>query len=295
MIIKSSLNLIKNLKFNILKSNQIASSSSVNFCDQISFSNFWNSSFLINRSYGTNPGQKAQSAAKAQEAAKIRSKQLSRLRGAIRIPQTGELEFDLTKNQTLKKMVAELLKEGLPKDIIERTLDPSKKLTEMMVMADGPVGICLLINCEAKNLQVARSNISQQAKRSKIRLTVTEAFNWDHYFERKGFIDIPNKLEGKLMDDEVATDLAIEVNAEEFSIEGDLLKLVCNPSDYKSCLSALEERNIKVLEARLSYRPLEKIELDENYTVFMRAFAQKISGNIDVNFNCLELIPNYDL
>lgn len=245
------------------------------------------------RNYGTNPSQRAQAATAGRELGKLRSKQIQRLRGAMKLSD-GSLELDVKKNKVLEKMVATLTKEGLPKETIARHLDPKRKLIELKVMADGPEGMMLLIECESKHFQLAKGVIANQSKKANMKLQVTEAHDWQHYFESKGFITIPNKIDGKTHDEEMATDLAIEVGAEEVALNGDTLELVCSPSDYKDCLETIEERKIKIIDAKLDYRPLDKIELDDNYAVFFEAFSQKIMSNIDVNFNFIKMTTNFD-
>lgn len=243
--------------------------------------------------YGTNPGQKSQALAAAKEASKNRQKQINRLRGAMKVD--GLLELDLKKNKILDKTVQALLKEGFPKEMIARHLDPKKKLVEMTVLADGPEGMAMVIDCETKHFAMAKQTIQKVAKRSSMRLDVSEGHDMHHYFERKGFVKIPSIIEGKKLDEEQATDLAIEVNAEEVDVIDDQLQLICDTSDLKECLRSLEERNVEVISSRIGFRPLQKIQLDETYQLFYEAFEKQIMQNIDVNFQFIEMTTNFDV
>lgn len=71
--------------------------------------------------------------------------------------------------------------------------------------------------------------------------------------------------------------------------------MVCDPPDFKDVIELIEEKKIKIIDSRVGFRPLMKIELDENHTVFMKSFQKRIMENIDINFNFQYLTCNYDL
>jgi len=124
---------------------------------------------------------------------------------------------------------------------------------------------------------------------------VSEGIEVMDFFKRKGVISVNNLVEGKTLDEEAATDLAIEVMAEEVNVENGELEFICDPSDFKDCNSMIEERGIKALSSEIEYLPLEKVELDENLQVFYRTFFQLIRGNVDVNFQYVSHTANFDL
>merc|ERR1712183_363043 len=244
---------------------------------------------------GTNPGQRSQKISAGQKKGNLISKLVTKLRGAMKLP-NGQLELDPTKNRHLARTIVQLKAEGLSDGVIKRTLDPTRtQLNEFQYMIEGPEGILMLIDCETKHLQVARAVISKAAKQCGVKLMVSEGFDRENYFERKGFVSIPNIIGGVKLDEEAATDLAIECSCEEVEVHDETLELVCDPPDFKDVLALIEEKKIEIITSRVGFRPLEKIELDENHTFFMKVFQKKIAGNIDINFNFNYLTCNYDL
>ena len=54
---------------------------------------------------------------------------------------------------------------------------------------------------------------------------VSEGFDRENYFERKGFVSIPNIIGGVKLDEEAATDLAIECSCEEVEVHDETLEV----------------------------------------------------------------------
>merc|ERR1712240_375656 len=104
-----------------------------------------------------------------------------------------------------------------------------------------------------------------------------------------------NIVNGVKLDEEAATDLAIECSCEEVEVQDETLEMVCDPPDFKDVIELIEEKKIKIIDSRVGFRPLMKIELDENHTVFVKSFQKRIMENIDINFNFQYLTCNYDL
>ena len=169
--------------------------------------------------------------------------------------------------------------ENMPKDNIERAIKKGtgelkgEQMQEIILEAYGPAGAAFIIECLSDNRNRTLANVKSIIGKHGGHVAEGNAVAW--MFERKGLVVAelagglsPEKLE------ELELQL-IDVGAEDFSAEGDYIRVVTSMTDWSKVKDFLKKSGWSIDSAGLSYVPKQKVPVTDG------AMAEKASSFIE--------------
>ncbi|MBI4337128.1 MAG: YebC/PmpR family DNA-binding transcriptional regulator [Chloroflexi bacterium] len=167
-------------------------------------------------------------------------------------------------NSRLRLAVEKAREANMPMDNIQRAIkralgqgEGQSALEELLYEGIGPGGVALLVSVLTDSRNRAVSEIRNILERGAGKLAAAGAVAWA--FEAKGVILIEEKNSDRAQ--EIALQ-AIDLGAEDFTLEDGLLELRTSPERFEALRAALEERQIKVSSAELAMVPKSSVTLD---------------------------------
>ena len=250
------------------------------------------------RLMGKSPNKaKAQQKA-AQQKNKIIGALVNKLRGACKLD-SGKLEADPKKNYNLAKVMVEVEKGGMTKSTINRILaNVQKQYPEFHLLGLGPNGSNVLVHCSARSNGLAKQMILTAAKKSAFSLRIATENIIAVNFEKRGVVIISQPMKGKILNEEEATDLAIEIGAEDVDVSESNITFLCGEFDMNNVEKALASMDIKPESANVEYVPNHEIDLSNDYLLLYNEFLRKInlvSNEVDVAFELINIITNFEV
>jgi YebC/PmpR family DNA-binding regulatory protein len=173
---------------------------------------------------------------------------------------------DVGANFRLRLVVDKAKQAAMPKDNIERAILrgtgqlKGATIEQITYEGYGPQGTAMIVEVVTDNRNRAVSEVRRLFSRHGGNLGETGSVAW--LFERKGYISIVPK-DGEA--DDLAL-VAIDTGADDVKVSQELVEVYTNAEDLQKIKTALEEKQIEVESAELSWVPKTFIQLDEKAT-----------------------------
>jgi YebC/PmpR family DNA-binding regulatory protein len=170
---------------------------------------------------------------------------------------------DSTVNFRLRLVMDKARAANMPKDNIERAVKrgtgelKSDELEEMLYEGYGPHGIAMLIAVVTDNRNRTVSDVRRIFNKMGGNLAEPGSVVWQ--FSRKGYITL--SAEG--LDNDHIFDIAIDANAEDVEFGDDIVEIYSEVDEFQNVQEALDNENIKIENAELSYIPNMQVRLEQ--------------------------------
>ncbi len=194
-----------------------------------------------------------------------------------------EAGADPTVNGKLRDLIAKAKSNNVPNDNIDRIIkkaagDGDKNSYETLIYEGyGPGGVAVIVECLTDNKNRTAGDIRHYFDKFGGNLGTTGCVSF--MFSQKGIIILENdgKSEEKIMED------CMETGATDFSIEEDIVEIVCEISDVSSCAQALRDLGYTVISAEIEQIPANFTTLnDEESIKKMNLLIDHLEDNDDV-------------
>ena len=162
---------------------------------------------------------------------------------------------DSESNPRLRQAIANAKSANMPSDNITRAIKkgmgelPGVNYEETIYEGYGPAGVAIMMACLTDNKKRTVANIRHLITKYGGNLGENGSVSW--MFDKKGQIT----LKANSVDEEKVFEVALEVGAEDFEVDGDFIIISTDPSDIMSVLDALEEKGYEVESANIDMVP----------------------------------------
>ncbi len=176
---------------------------------------------------------------------------------------------DPESNPRLRQAIANAKSANMPSDNITRAIKkgmgelPGVNYEETIYEGYGPAGVAIMMECLTDNKKRTVANIRHLITKYGGNLGENGSVSW--MFDKKGQIT----LKANSVDEEKVFEVALEVGAEDFEVDGDFIIISTDPSDIMSVLDALEEKGYEVESANIDMVPknLQNVDSDKEESV----------------------------
>ena len=190
---------------------------------------------------------------------------------------------DPANNSKLATLIAKAKANNVPNDNIERIIkkaagDGDKNNYETMVYEGyGPSGVAVIVECLTDNKNRTAGDVRHYFDKFGGNLGTTGCVSF--MFSDQGTVIIENNGadEDKIMED------CFEAGADDFSIEDEVIEIVCGPNDVTAVSEALTGMGYKVVSAEAEKVPSNYTKLeDEEAIKKMQLLLDTLEDNDDV-------------
>ena len=176
---------------------------------------------------------------------------------------------DPESNPRLRQAIANAKSANMPSDNITRAIKkgmgelPGVNYEETIYEGYGPAGVAIMMACLTDNKKRTVANIRHLITKYGGNLGENGSVSW--MFDKKGQIT----LKANSVDEEKVFEVALEVGAEDFEVDGDFIIISTDPSDIMSVRDALEEKGYEVESANIDMVPknLQNVDSDKEESV----------------------------
>lgn len=186
-------------------------------------------------------------------------------------------------NNKLERIIAEAKKADMTTTMIENAIKSGSEMQSTSSIAEVKfIGNCVLVvEIFSNKLQLVRNEIQSICKKHGGRI---ENGCSESIFDKKGIIHVATTNEPNL---ETALELAIEVGAEDVSVESDednapFLQFICGPRDLEIVRKALEVEHYNVTYSEYEYLPNLTYPLDANGIAILEKLVNRLYQHQDV-------------
>ena len=190
---------------------------------------------------------------------------------------------DPANNAKLRDLIAKAKANNVPNDNIERIIkkasgDGDKNNYETMVYEGyGPCGVAVIVECLTDNKNRTAGDVRHYFDKFGGNLGTSGCVSF--MFSDQGTVIIENNGadEDKIMED------CFEAGADDFSIEDEVIEVVCGPNDVSAVSEALTNMGYKVVSAEAEKVPSNYTKLeDEEAIKKMNLLLDTLEDNDDV-------------
>lgn len=199
---------------------------------------------------------------------------------------------DIEGNSRLRQAVLAAKEENMPKDNIDRAIKKGTgelaggaNYEETTYEGYGPGGVAVLVEVMTDNKNRTVAELRHIFSKYGGNLGENGCVAW--MFEKKGSIIIDRKNIGE---DELM-ELVLEAGAEDMQIEESEYQVVTPVDSFEPVMKAIETRNIKPLEAKITLLAQNTVKLDEGKADSMLKLMEKMEDNDDVQ----NVYANFDI
>jgi YebC/PmpR family DNA-binding regulatory protein len=194
-------------------------------------------------------------------------------------------------NFKLRLAIDKAKQANMPKDNIERAIERGAgtgkegDLEEITYEGYGPSGSAMMVSVLTDNRNRSVADVRRVFDKFGGNLGANGCVSW--MFDRKGYITI--KADGDQAE-EMAL-MAIDAGAEDVTIEGGMVEVYTAVDDFEAVKTALEEDDIKLESAELSWIPQNRTSLDDSVTVK----NMKLIDNLEDLDDVMQVYSNLDI
>jgi YebC/PmpR family DNA-binding regulatory protein len=173
---------------------------------------------------------------------------------------------DQASNIRLRLLLDQAKQINLPNENVQRAILrgkgelPGVKIEEIVYGAYGPVGIAILIYTTTDNRNRTSANIKSILNRHGGRLA--ESGSLSYLFEQKGILSI--KLTDQTINKDEIELIIMDSGASDFTQQDDLMSVYTFPRQLDEVKQFLQQKNINISEAVLSYEPKNVIKIEDS-------------------------------
>jgi len=171
---------------------------------------------------------------------------------------------DPENNFMLSNAIAKAKEYNMPMDNIERAIKrgtgeiDGEKFETMMYEGYGPGGTAIMVEVMTENKNRTAADIRNLFSKHNGNLGETGCVGW--LFERKGIILVDRD---QVKDEEAFMLDIIDAGAEDIEEDGDTYVIKVETSEFMAVRKKLEENNIKIKSAEVSYIPKSTVEVSK--------------------------------
>jgi YebC/PmpR family DNA-binding regulatory protein len=198
---------------------------------------------------------------------------------------------DPDSNSALALAVQKAKDASMPKDNIERAIAKgtgggadAEALETVLYEGYGPGGVALLIEAVTDNRNRTGSEVRHILGRHGGSLG--EPGSVAYLFDKRGVVVVDASRYDE--DDLIA---AIDAGAEDVSEEGDLLRVLCEPSALSAVREALQAGGVEIQSADVTMEPKSTVEVKGNEAKSLLGLIEDLEDDDDVN----EVHANFDI
>jgi YebC/PmpR family DNA-binding regulatory protein len=198
---------------------------------------------------------------------------------------------DPDSNPTLATAVQKARDSSMPKDNIARAIgrgtgegDDAEAIERVIFEGYGPGGAAILVEALTDN----RNRTSAEVRHAFTRHggSLGEPGSVAYVFEKRGVVVLDGTRYGE--DDVLA---AIDAGADDVTEDGDLLKIVSEPSQLSAVREALEGDGVEIQSADVTMEPKNLVEVPEDEAGKLLRLLESLDDQDDVN----EVHANFDI
>ena len=219
-----------------------------------------------------------------------RGQQFTKLARAITVA-AREGGGDPDANPTLATAVQKARDASMPKDNIQRAIDrgtgagaDAAAIERVVFEGYGPGGAAILVEALTDNRNRTSAEVRHAFTKHGGSLGEPGSVAW--IFEKRGVIVVDGERYGE--DDLIA---AIDAGAEDVQQDGDLLKVISDPSDLAQVRAALEGAGVEIQSSDIAMEPSNLVEIDESSAASLLRLLDALEEHDDVN----EVHANFDI
>ena len=210
-----------------------------------------------------------------------RGAQFSKLSRAVTVA-AREGGGDPDANAALENAIRKAKEASMPKDNIERAIargtgegGDADAIESVLYEGYGHGGVAVLVEALTENRNRTGSDVRHIF--SKNGGSLGEPGSVAYLFDKKGviLIDAARYSEDDLLP-------AVEAGAEDVELDGDVLEVVTEPTDFQQVRRALEQADVSMESAEMAWRPSSLVPLDERDAAKLMALIEKLEDNDDV-------------
>lgn len=190
---------------------------------------------------------------------------------------------DVNVNSKLKDVIAKAKANNVPNDNIERIIkkaaggDDNSNYEEIVYEGYGPCGVAVVVETLTDNRNRTAGDLRHYF--DKFGGNMGQPGSVMFQFNRKGIILI--EAEGK--DEDEVMMAALEAGADDFTSNGDVFEISCEPNDLSGVRDALESAGYEFLSAEPAYIPTVMSSIDDpDMVIKMEKLLDILEENDDV-------------
>ena len=198
---------------------------------------------------------------------------------------------DIEMNPTLRLAVKKAKNSNMPSANIEKAIKkgtgdiPGIKYENYIYEGYGPLGVAIMMEVMTDNKNRTVPEIRNIMSKNGGNLGESGCVNW--MFEKKGTV-IVNLSED--MDEENLIELIIELEAEDFSSEGNIFEIITNPDSFEEMIEALDKNNYDV-EGDIGLVPINTVKISEDNSRSIIKLLEILEDHEDVQ----KLYSNFEV
>jgi YebC/PmpR family DNA-binding regulatory protein len=194
-------------------------------------------------------------------------------------------------NAALATAIQKARDASMPKDNIQRAIDrgtgvgsDAESIERVVFEGYGPGGAAVLVEALTDNRNRTSAEVRHAFSKHNGNLGEPGSVAW--IFEKRGVLAVDGARYGE--DDLIA---AIDAGAEDVREEGDLLRVLCEPSSLRAVREALEEGGVEIRSAEVAMEPKSTVEVKGNEAKSLLGLIEALEDDDDVN----EVHANFDI
>jgi YebC/PmpR family DNA-binding regulatory protein len=194
-------------------------------------------------------------------------------------------------NPALATAVQKARDASMPKDNIQRAINrgtgegaDAAAIERILFEGYGPGGAAILVDALTDNRNRTAAEVRYAFSRHNGNLGEPGSVAW--IFEKRGVIVVDGSRYGE--DDLIA---AIDAGAEDVREDGDLLRVLSEPSDLAAVREALESSGVEVQSGDLAMEPKSTVEVKGNDAKSLLGLIESLEEHDDVD----EVHANFDI
>ncbi|HVD01017.1 MAG TPA: YebC/PmpR family DNA-binding transcriptional regulator [Candidatus Dormibacteraeota bacterium] len=194
-------------------------------------------------------------------------------------------------NFRLRLAIQKAREVNMPADKIKGAIDrgtgaaAGDSLEELRYEGYGPSGVAVLVDAVTDNRN--RTSASLKHLFAKNGGNLGETNSVAYLFERKGVIEVD--AAGK--DPDELGLAAIEVGAEDVSVEGDSVEVTTGPSEFEAVRAALEAAGARIENAEITMHPKSSVPVGEDKAPSVLRLMEALEEDDDVQ----QVYANFDI
>jgi len=180
---------------------------------------------------------------------------------------------------------------SMPKDNIQRAIDrgtgegaDATAIESVVFEGYGPGGAAILVEALTDNRNRTSAEVRHAFSKHNGSLGEPGSVAW--IFEKRGVLAVDGARYGE--DDLIA---AIDAGAEDVREEGDLLRVLCEPSSLSAVREVLEAGGVEIQSADVTMEPKSTVEVKGNDAKSLLGLIEDLEEDDDVN----EVHANFDI
>jgi len=197
---------------------------------------------------------------------------------------------DSEMNPALRLAIKKAKAANMPSANIERAINkgtgnlPGVKYENYVYEGYGPGGVAILMEVMTDKKNRTVPDIRHIMSKNGGNLGESGCVNW--MFEKKGTITIPKKGN----DEDTVLEKSLELGADDFQVEEDIMIVTTNPESFGEISSGLEKDGIEV-EGELGLTPINSVKIGGSDAKQLLLLLEKLEEHEDIQ----KVYSNFDL